>query len=103
MAAHKLGYMGVFTYPFIPLGPHRVETLGGSAFSPVTPNGASCIIVQALAQNVRYTLDGTAPTAAVGFQLSTTAGPLRIELVEGCLPQFFRESSGAFLQYCYGK
>lgn len=101
--ANKLGYMGVVAYPFIPLGPHRTETVGASAFSPVTPNGATCLMVQALTQNVRYTLDGTTPTATVGFQLLTTSAPIRIELVEGCFPQFFREQNGAILQYCYGK
>lgn len=89
--------------PFSPLGPHRTELVGASAFSPVTPAGAKCLMVQALAQNARYTLDGTTPTAAIGFQLKSTDSPILIWLTEGVYPQFFRETSGTVLQYCYGK
>lgn len=92
-----------YPIPFSPLGPHRTETVGGSAFSPVTPAGAKCLLIQALAQNVRFTLDGTTPSATVGFQLKSTDEPILIVLTEGVYPQFFRETNGAILQYCYGK
>jgi hypothetical protein len=88
---------------FIPVPPHRAETMGAALFSPVVPLNASCLVVQALTQNVRMTLDGTTPTASLGFQLVASAGPYRIELNEATVPQFFREAAGAILQYCFGK
>lgn len=87
--------------------PHTAEThqaiaLGTAVFSPYLPPGTTCIMVQALTQNIRYTLNGTTPTAAVGFQMLTTSAPIIIEITENMVLQFFRESSGAILQYCIG-
>jgi hypothetical protein len=83
-----------------PVGTHQTVTLGGSAFSPANvPAAATHLMVQALAQNARYTLGGTTPTAAIGFQLLTTAEPLIIPLSAQMKPTFFRESSGTILQY----
>src|SRR3990172_5934045 len=55
---------------FNPKGAHGRETSLTAAFAPVVPAGATMCVVQALAQNVRFTLDGTTPTAAVGFQIA---------------------------------
>ena len=86
----------------VPVDTHKTETVGGSAFSPTaTPNAARYLLVQALAQNVRYTLDGTTPSATVGFQLKTTDTPILIPIGKGMVPRFFREASGAILQYCW--
>lgn len=83
-----------------PVEQHRVETLGGSAFSPVVPVGAQFLMVQAVTQNIRMTLyNGTVPTAAIGFQLVASAAPIVIPLAHGITPQFFREAGGAILQY----
>jgi hypothetical protein len=81
---------------------HRVETLGGSAFSPVAPSGwvPKGILCQALAQNIRYVVSlGQAPTAAIGFQLVASSDPVFIPLGTNMAISFFREASGAILQY----
>lgn len=80
---------------------HGVETLGATVFSPVVPaGGARGIIVQAITQNVRYTLsNGQAPTATIGFQLKAADPPVFIPLYGGVTPQFIREQAGAILQY----
>lgn len=87
---------------FNPKGTHGRQTDLTSAFAPAVPEGASMCVVQALTQNVRFTLDGTPPTAAVGFQI--VAGD-----VERILPvdtrtvlRFIQEVSGAELQYQFG-
>lgn len=86
----------------VPVAAHKTETLGGSAFSPTgMPNQAKYLLVQALAQNARYTLDGTAPSATVGFQLKSTDTPILIAIGKGMVPAFFREQSGTILQYCW--
>lgn len=80
---------------------HRVETLSGSAFSPVAPvGGAGGILVQAVTQNIRYVLSlGQAPTAAIGFVLIAGNDPIYIPLGTNMAISFFRETSGAILQY----
>jgi hypothetical protein len=87
---------------FNPLGAHGRQTNLTSAFAPAAPPGASTCVVQALTQNVRFTLDGTTPTAVVGFQI--VAGD-----VERILPvdtrtvlTFIQETAGAELQYQFG-
>lgn len=85
-----------------PAGTHQVETLGGTKFSPPKPNqNVRYLLVQARAQNVRYTLDGaTNPTAAIGFQLLATDPVVTvIPMGDDMQPQFFREAAGAILQY----
>lgn len=82
------------------LGPHVSITIGGSVFSPPLPaGGANKLMVQALAQNIRYTLNGLTPTAAIGFRLTAGNDPIVIDMIKGATPQFFRESSGAILEY----
>ena len=87
---------------FNPKGAHGRETSLTAAFAPTVPAGATMCVVQALAQNVRFTLDGTPPTAVVGFQI--VAGD-----VERILPvdtrtvlTFIQETAGAELQYQFG-
>lgn len=83
------------------IGTHNSVTLGGSVYSPPLPaGGARRIQVQAFAQNIRYVLSiGTVPTAAIGFRLTAGNDPITIEMESGVTPQFFRESSGAILEY----
>lgn len=80
---------------------HRVETLGGSAFSPVSPvGGAGGILVQALTKNVSYVLSlGQAPTASIGFVLTAGNDPIYIPLGTNMAISFFRVEAGAILQY----
>lgn len=83
------------------LGDHQSVILGAAVFSPATPSaGANFLMVQAVAQNIRFTLTtGVDPTAGVGFQLVASAAPLIIPLGGRFVPRFFREAAGAVLQY----
>jgi hypothetical protein len=56
-------------------------------------------MVQTHTQNAYYTLDGTTPSATVGFLLLATQNPIMIHIGAGVTPKFFRAASGALLQY----
>ena len=82
------------------IGSHVKVTLTTSVFSPANvPNQASYMLCQTLTQNVRFVLDGSAPTTTTGFQLKTTDEPLLIPLNGSVLPNFIAETSGAIFQY----
>jgi len=95
--------LAVYLDPFEPVGNH-ISTTCATAHSPVFPaEGATKILVQAITQNIRYTLDGTTPTAAIGFQIVAGDPPVIIRVGPNCYPQFFQEAAGAVLQYQLGK
>lgn len=83
------------------LGDHQSVILGSAVFSPSAPTaGANFLLVQAITQNIRYTLTtGADPTAATGFELVASAAPVLIPLGGRVVPRFFREAAGAVLQY----
>lgn len=94
--------MPVSIIPFFPLGRHQAETLGAAVFAPTVENKATHILVQAITQNIRYTIDsGQPPTAAIGFLLLTTEAPVIIPL-RGSTIRFLRDNAGAILQYQFG-
>ena len=88
----------------LPLGPvedHAREAIGAGAFTPGRPASmVRYLLVQALVQNVRYTIAATSvPTATVGFQLVASDPPILIPIGPDVTPKFFREAAGAILQY----
>ena len=56
-----------------------------------------------LGQNVRYTLDGTTPTASKGFLLKAGDPPVIIPITSGMLVKVIEEAASADLQYQWGK
>ena len=82
----------------VPIGAHASSSSLATALELTKPYGARSILVQALTQNVRYTLDGTAPTATVGFQLKAGDPPLLIPLHNSNI-KFIEETATAVLQY----
>lgn len=52
------------------IGTHTTLGTLATATALTTPTGADLIQLQVFAQNIRYTLDGTTPTATTGFQVS---------------------------------
>lgn len=95
----------VYDYPFTPMRgqSHQSYTLGATAIPVYIPPNAHCILIQALTQNVRFTLDGTTPTATKGFQLFASDPPLIIPLTELTNLIVIREVSGAILEYQFGQ
>lgn len=89
---------------FVPLasadgGGHQSYIAGAAAATVFIPGQARGILMQALTQNIRYTLDGTNPTTATGFQLKAGDPPRYIELDHRVFLKVIREAAGAVLEY----
>lgn len=91
---------------FIPIGEHS-NGLGVSSAQTISPNAtnnpylASKVLIQALTQNVRYTLNGAIPTASLGFQLKAGDPPVIIT-VKGLTLKVIEETATASLQFIMG-
>lgn len=68
----------------------------------LAPAEARSVLMQALGQNVRYTLDGSAPTAARGFQLRAGDPAIIIPLCPNTQLKVIEELAGSALQYQWG-
>lgn len=53
-----------------PVGAHTTDATVDAATALARPAGASFVRIQAETQAIRYTVDGTTPTAATGFLLA---------------------------------
>jgi len=82
---------------------HQTMTLGSEVLVPYFPPGGKKIMFQAITKALRYTLNGTTPSATVGFQLAAAAAPVVIEINEHTQLQMIREESGTILQYEIGE
>lgn len=70
----------------------------------LTPPGDSTkLLIQALDQNVRYTLDGTTPTASVGFQLLAGDPPVVVPIGVDTVIKVIEEAATASLQFQWGE
>jgi type VI protein secretion system component VasA len=58
------------------------------------------LAIQAEAGDVRYTLDGTAPSASVGYLLRQTDQPVFLSRAEADNVQFYAIAGAATLQLC---
>jgi hypothetical protein len=93
---------------FTPVGNHIAGTDISSA-TVIMPGDmgvnlpADKVIIQTTTQNIRYTLDGTAPTPTVGFQLKATDPPKQIIIRNGEVTlTVIEEVGGAVLQVQFG-
>lgn len=86
-----------------PIGAHVNDADISSADVLSAAAGATMLLIQASGADVRYTLDGTTPTAAVGFTLFATAEqPTLILLEDGVTVTVIEESASAILDYQWG-
>jgi hypothetical protein len=90
------------TLEFNPVGSHTQNGSLSSAVTLTAPDGATKILIQAFTQNVRYTLDGTVPTASKGFKMSTTDAPLLIPLGNDTVIKLIQETASASVEYQWG-
>lgn len=90
------------TLQFDPVGSHSDGATISSATTLTPPTGATKILIQALEKNVRFTLDGTAPEAAKGFQLKAGDPPLLIPLGNATVLKVIQEEATADVQYQWG-
>jgi hypothetical protein len=82
-----------------PVGDHTTIADLSSAVTLTPPAGATQVLIQALGQNVRYTVDGTTPTASVGFRMFTDTEPVIIRLASGEVLKLIQETASATAQY----
>lgn len=87
---------------FNPIGSHYDGTTISSATTLTPPEGAEKLLIQALSQNVRFTLDGTAPTSSKGFQLVAGDPPTLIVLGDNTTLKVIEEAATADVQYQWG-
>lgn len=88
-------------YRFEPVGAHGSDDVT-TAVTLTQPAGANKALLQALTQNVRYTLDGTTPTTSNGFQLKVGWPPSLIAVDGGITLKAVAETGTASLQYQWG-
>lgn len=75
-----------------------------STFKTLTPPAGACRLkLQAIDQNVRYTLDGTTPTSVVGFQIFAGDPDREIYVAPGSVVKVVEETATAALQGQWGK
>lgn len=78
-------------------GSHTKNATLSSAVTLTKPSGATNLWIQALDQNIRFRLDGTAPDATTGFQLA--AGDFLVIPVPGTTVKVIEETATATIQY----
>lgn len=84
---------------FDPVGAHVDGPTITSAVTLTPPEGATKVLLQAVAQNVRITFDGTVPTATKGFQIVASDPPSLWPLGNNAVIKVIEETGGADLQY----
>ena len=87
---------------FDPIGSHADGTDISSATTLAPGSGATKLLIQALGQNVRLTLDGTTPTTSKGFKLVAGDPPVMI-WTAGATVKIIEETATADIQYQWGK
>lgn len=100
--ASKVGQSYANFPRFRPVGSHTNDTDVSSADELTIPAGATMILIQSSVADCRYTLDGTTPTAALGFTLVAGADPTLIVLDDGVTFTVIEEGSSAILDYQFG-
>ncbi len=89
---------------FSPIGNHATDALLSSAKPLVPEPHATKVMLQALAQNIRYTLEGSTPlVGTVGFLLLTGDAPIIIEIERSTTITVIEETATAILQFQWGK
>lgn len=83
MATPRLNLHSQFS--IVPVGSFTRDTTISTATALTVPSNATGIIMQADAADLTYTLDGTTPTADVGFDLIDGDPPVRIDLYPGAV------------------
>jgi hypothetical protein len=94
---------GTAELTFRPLGAHNSGLAIATAQLLARPSaGVTQVMIQALTQNVRLTLDGTTPSTTVGFQIKAGDPPVIFPLAVGGQEKVIEEAATANLQFQYG-
>lgn len=81
------------------VGSHYDGTTISSVVTLTPPTGAHGIRMQTHTQNVRYTLDGTVPTASKGFQVKAGDPAIVLPLSTSMVLKVIEETATADIQY----
>lgn len=84
------------------IGTHQRLSSLSSVKTIVLANNEAGVYIQAIGQNVRMTLDGTAPVASgndIGFQITPAMGPILVTAFPGAVLSFIQETATAVVQY----
>jgi hypothetical protein len=86
-----------------PVGDHVSDDDIDAAVTLTLPATATALLIQATGQNVRYTLDGTVPTASSGFRLRSDDPPVIIDIGVGMTIKVIEEAATATIEYQWGR
>jgi hypothetical protein len=81
-----------------PVGSHTTDASVSAAETLTPPAGASFVRLETTTQAVRYTLDGTTPTASVGFLIAVGV-PTDIYVGSGSTLKVIQAAASASIQY----
>ena len=84
------------------VGSHVDGTSISSVVTLTPPTGATKLLIQALDQNIRITLDGTAATTSLGFQLAAGDPMLLIPLGNNTVIKVIEEAATDDIQIQWG-
>jgi len=87
---------------FNPIGAHVDGPDISSAVTLTPPDLATKVMLQALSQSARYTLDGTTPTSSKGFQLYAGDPPVILSIGKLVTLKIIQEAATCDLQYQWG-
>ena len=87
---------------FDPVGSHSQDATISGVTDLVAPPGANKLLIQTVGANVRYTLDGTAPSATLGFVLTDGDAPLVIPFGPATTIKVIEESATATIDFQFG-
>jgi len=62
--------MSLSGFKLNPLGSHQTDATISAATTITPETGSDAVVIQAFTQAIRYTLDGTTPTATTGFRIA---------------------------------
>ncbi len=89
-------------YPVTPAADEEHQTSimdVGVVIEPNIPKHVWGVLVQALGEDIRYTIDGTDPTPTSGFRLTNGNDPIQIPIVGGrTVLKFIPEGADAQLE-----
>lgn len=89
----------MFAQQFVPLGYQQITDLS-AATALTVPAGATVAVIKAEAQAVRWTDDGTVPTASLGMPMAVADAPLEYSGTLAAI-QFIQQTSGGKLDVSY--
>lgn len=87
---------------FDPVGSHAQDATISAAAVLSPEVGSNKLLIQAFTNNVRYTLDGTTPTASLGFVLTAGDDPIVIPVGPATIVTVIEETASASIDFQWG-